>query len=69
MVTDGATEAMSAEEAEFGDERIFDTISAAGGRSASVQLERLVGAVHGWAGAAGCTDDLTVLVLAARQES
>ena len=69
MVTDGATEALSPEEVEFGDERIFDTISAARGRSASVQLERLVGAVHGWAGSAGCTDDLTVLVLEAQQES
>jgi sigma-B regulation protein RsbU (phosphoserine phosphatase) len=69
MVTDGATEAMSPEEVEFGDERIFGTISAVPGRSASVQLERLVGAVHGWVGSAGCTDDLTVLVLEAQRQS
>jgi sigma-B regulation protein RsbU (phosphoserine phosphatase) len=69
MVTDGATEAMSEQEEEFGDERVFDTISGARSRGASVQLERLVGAVHGWAGPAGCTDDLTVLVLEAQQQS
>lgn len=69
MVTDGATEALSPEDVEFGDERIFDIISEARGEGASALLERLVGAVHGWSGSAGSTDDLTALVLKAQQES
>ncbi len=69
MVTDGATEALSPDDVEFGDQRIFDTVSEARGEGAAGLLERLVGAVHRWSGAVGCTDDLTALVLKAQQQS
>ncbi|HLA76821.1 MAG TPA: SpoIIE family protein phosphatase [Vicinamibacteria bacterium] len=69
MVTDGATEASSPQDVEFGDQRIFDNISGGCGQGATALLERLVDAVHTWNGSAGCTDDLTVLVLKAQHES
>ncbi|HSB62193.1 MAG TPA: SpoIIE family protein phosphatase [Vicinamibacteria bacterium] len=66
MVTDGVTEANSPDEREFGDERVCETLRALSGRTASAILEGLVAAVNEWAGAAGCSDDLTALVLRAR---
>ena len=65
MVTDGATEAFSPEDVEFGDDRLTDTLRACGHEPAPVALRRLVEAAQGWAGAAGCSDDLTALVLRA----
>ncbi len=68
-VTDGATEATSAGDIEFGDERISDTILSNRAARAPVLLDRLVEAVHAWNGPAGCSDDLTILVLKAIQET
>jgi sigma-B regulation protein RsbU (phosphoserine phosphatase) len=65
MVTDGATEALSPGEEEFGDERICRVLQAAGPGGAASVLQELVAAVKAWTGPAGCTDDLTALVLKA----
>lgn len=63
VVTDGATEAMSPQDEEFGDERVFEALGRA--ENAQAALERLFEAVHRWSGARGCSDDLTALVLLA----
>jgi sigma-B regulation protein RsbU (phosphoserine phosphatase) len=65
VVTDGVTEAQSPAGDEFGDDRVRRELAAAAGRGAPAVLEGLVAAVDGWAGAAGCTDDLTALILRA----
>jgi sigma-B regulation protein RsbU (phosphoserine phosphatase) len=67
MVTDGATEARSPEEEEFGDERVVDLLCRDAGRPASEILRSLVEAVAAWTGPAGCGDDLTALVLKVQQ--
>jgi sigma-B regulation protein RsbU (phosphoserine phosphatase) len=66
MVTDGVTEANSPDEREFGDERVFEALRSLSVESASTILEGLVAAVNQWTGAAGCSDDLTALILKAR---
>jgi len=65
VVTDGATEASSPEDVEFGDDRVLDALGVAGGREAEEVVTGLVAAVRGWAGPRGCSDDLTALVLRA----
>jgi sigma-B regulation protein RsbU (phosphoserine phosphatase) len=65
MVTDGATEAASPEDVEFGDERLGATLRAGAGEPAAAVLRRIVGAAREWAGPKGCADDLTALVLRA----
>ena len=65
VVTDGATEAASPEDVEFGDDRLLDMLEAATGCEAADVVARLVAAVRGWAGPRGCSDDLTALVLRA----
>ena len=65
VVTDGVTEAQSPAGEEFGDERVRRELVATAGRGAPAVLEGLVAAVDAWAGAAGCTDDLTALILRA----
>jgi sigma-B regulation protein RsbU (phosphoserine phosphatase) len=64
MVTDGATEALSPLEEEFGDERVQSALGQARG-SARELVRALVDAVHLWTGLPGCSDDLTALVLKA----
>jgi serine phosphatase RsbU (regulator of sigma subunit) len=66
MVTDGVTEAASADEREFGDDRVCEALRRLPGGSAPAVLEGLVAAVEEWAGARGLSDDLTALVLKAR---
>jgi sigma-B regulation protein RsbU (phosphoserine phosphatase) len=66
MVTDGVTEANSPEEREFGDEGVCTTLRTLSAGSASAILEGLIESVSEWAGAAGCSDDLTALILKAR---
>jgi sigma-B regulation protein RsbU (phosphoserine phosphatase) len=66
IVTDGVTEARSPDESEFGDERVCEALRGPSGGSASAVLDGLVAAVNEWAGAAGCSDDLTALILKAR---
>jgi sigma-B regulation protein RsbU (phosphoserine phosphatase) len=63
MVTDGATEALSADERELGDERLVESLAAPASASAQEQIQRLIDAVDAWTGGRGCTDDLTALVL------
>ena len=65
MVTDGVTEALSPDDREFGDDRVCEVLRGLPGSSASAVLAGLVQAVNDWAGPAGCTDDLTALVLRA----
>jgi phosphoserine phosphatase RsbU/P len=65
-VTDGVTEAQSPAGEEFGDERVRRVLAETTGRGAAATLAALVAAVDAWAGAAGCTDDLTALILGAR---
>jgi sigma-B regulation protein RsbU (phosphoserine phosphatase) len=66
MVTDGVTEANSPDDREFGDDRVGAVLRTLSRGSASAILEGLVAAVGDWAGAAGCSDDLTALILKAR---
>jgi sigma-B regulation protein RsbU (phosphoserine phosphatase) len=65
MVTDGATEALSPADQEFGDERVCRALREAPDGPAEAVLRRLVEAVDSWTGPAGCSDDLTALVLKA----
>lgn len=65
ILTDGATEALSPAEEEFGDARVVQALEHAGGASATATLEGLFAAVHEWVGPRGCSDDLTALVLTA----
>jgi serine phosphatase RsbU (regulator of sigma subunit) len=65
LLTDGVTEAMSASEAELGDERVGAALQALAGRRASDILAGLVATVDEWAGSRGASDDLTALILKA----
>jgi sigma-B regulation protein RsbU (phosphoserine phosphatase) len=65
VVTDGVTEALNPGGDEFGDERVRRVLAEAAGRGAAASLSDLVAAVDAWTGAAGCTDDLTALILGA----
>ena len=64
-VTDGVTEATDAAGREFGDERVRQTLASCVGAGASETLSELVSAVDAWVGPAGCSDDLTALILRA----
>jgi len=66
MVTDGVTEAMSPDEDELGDDRVFEVLRRLTGGSAATVLGGLVAAVEDWAGARGGSDDLTAMILKAR---
>ncbi len=66
MVTDGATEARSPDDEEFGDERVLATLAAHGRDGAEAALAALFQDVGRWTGPAGCSDDLTAFVLEAR---
>ena len=63
ILSDGATEALSPQEEEFGDARVHAALRPA--TSAKAALEALFAAVHEWVGARGRSDDLTALILAA----
>jgi phosphoserine phosphatase RsbU/P len=64
-VTDGVTEAVDAKGREFGDERVRQVLASREGAGAAETLAALVSAVDAWAGPAGCSDDLTALILRA----
>ena len=66
LVTDGVTEANSPDEREFGDERVVEALRALSGGGADAVLAGLVAAVDRWADDAGCSDDLTALILKSR---
>ncbi len=63
VVTDGVTDAASADEQEFGDERVCEALRRPSPGGAAAVLETLVAAVDAWVGPAGCQDDLTALVV------
>jgi sigma-B regulation protein RsbU (phosphoserine phosphatase) len=63
VVTDGATEALSPEDEEFGDERLIGVLRRCAGDGAEEVLASLFDSVHAWTGDAGCSDDLTALVV------
>jgi sigma-B regulation protein RsbU (phosphoserine phosphatase) len=65
MVTDGATEAVSPDDEEFGEDRLRELIESASGLSAEAVVRRVSERVREWAGPAGCSDDLTLMVLKA----
>ena len=65
MVTDGATEALSPDDEEFGDERLRDLLASASSERAERVVRRVSEGVRTWTGPAGCSDDLTLLVLKA----
>jgi phosphoserine phosphatase RsbU/P len=65
VVTDGVTEALSPGGDEFGDERVRRTLRGQAAQGAAATLASLVAGVDSWAGPAGCTDDLTALILRA----
>jgi sigma-B regulation protein RsbU (phosphoserine phosphatase) len=65
VVTDGATEASSPEDEEFGDQRVHEVLASGRGCGSVEIVSRLVGSVREWAGPRGCSDDLTALVLRA----
>ena len=65
MVSDGVTEACSADDREFGERRLFDSLRSSRGDGAEGVLGAIVDAVHAWTGPAGCGDDLTAVVLKA----
>lgn len=64
-VTDGVTEATDPNGLEFGDERVRQTLAAHAGAGAAAMLSALTEAVDRWTGPAGCSDDLTALILKA----
>jgi sigma-B regulation protein RsbU (phosphoserine phosphatase) len=65
MVTDGATEALSPDDEEFGDRRLRDLLAGAASERAEGVVRRVSDGVRAWAGPAGCSDDLTLLVVKA----
>jgi sigma-B regulation protein RsbU (phosphoserine phosphatase) len=64
-VTDGATEAQDPAGREFGEERVRQALVAQPAAGAAATLAGLIAAVDAWAGPAGCSDDLTALILKA----
>ena len=66
IVTDGVSEAMSADDREFGDDGVAEALGRLRGASASAALDGLVAAVGEWVGARGESDDLTAMILRAR---
>jgi len=65
VVTDGVTEALSPGGDEFGDERVRRVLARSADHGATRALSALVAEVDDWTGTAGCTDDLTALILRA----
>jgi sigma-B regulation protein RsbU (phosphoserine phosphatase) len=65
MVTDGATEALSPDDEEFGDDRVVAALGTSHRAPAARALSHLLTTVEAWTGAMGCTDDLTALLLKA----
>jgi sigma-B regulation protein RsbU (phosphoserine phosphatase) len=62
VVTDGVTETVSAEDEEFGDDRVCASLCASRG-GASSALRDLVSAVEEWTDRPGFGDDLTALIV------
>jgi len=67
MVTDGVTEALSADDEELGDARVLEALQGAPDASAAEVVASLLKVVDSWTGAGGASDDLTALVVQASQ--
>jgi sigma-B regulation protein RsbU (phosphoserine phosphatase) len=67
MVTDGATEALSPDDTEFGDERVAQALCRAAAGASGEALAALVAEIDCWTGPRGCSDDLTILILKAQK--
>jgi len=65
VVTDGVTEASSADDREFGEDGLLRVLRAHPTQGAAAVLDALVRSVRAWTGPAGCSDDLTALVVKA----
>jgi sigma-B regulation protein RsbU (phosphoserine phosphatase) len=65
VVTDGVTEAVSPEDREFGEEGVLGVVRSHLAQGAGALLGGLVRSVRAWAGPAGCSDDVTAVVLKA----
>jgi sigma-B regulation protein RsbU (phosphoserine phosphatase) len=65
IVTDGVTEAASADDREFGDDGVSEALRRLAGGDAAAVLCGLVATVDDWAGDQGMADDLTAMVLKA----
>ncbi len=63
LVTDGVTEALSAEERELGPEGLRQVLRESRATTAQELLEQLVARVESWAGPSGLADDLTAVVV------
>jgi sigma-B regulation protein RsbU (phosphoserine phosphatase) len=63
VVTDGATEAPSPADVEFGDEGVFVALESHVRLPAADVLRGVLGAVRSWTAPAKCADDLTALVV------
>lgn len=61
LYTDGVTEAMNPEGVLFAEERLREVLHAAGAAEPAAIIQSLLNAVHGWAGTAPQSDDITVL--------
>ena len=66
VVTDGVSEAMSPEDREFGDERVWEALRTGAAQPAAAVLAGLVAAVDRWCSPRGDSDDLTAVILRAR---
>jgi sigma-B regulation protein RsbU (phosphoserine phosphatase) len=69
IVTDGVTEAVAPGDVEFGDERVCEALRGLAARSAARVLDGLLASVEGWTAGAGFGDDLTAVILEAREEA
>jgi sigma-B regulation protein RsbU (phosphoserine phosphatase) len=67
IVTDGATEAMTATGEELGDAGVCRALREVKGPTADDVLQTLLRAVERWTGPPGCSDDLTALILKAEE--
>jgi sigma-B regulation protein RsbU (phosphoserine phosphatase) len=67
LVTDGATEALSPAGEELGDGGVCRALRGAARGRAPAILDALLEEVRVWTGPAGCSDDLTVLILKAEE--
>ncbi len=69
IFSDGVSEALNADEEEFEDERILDSIESASDTTAAAQLQHLFSSVKSFTAGAVQNDDVTVLVVGYRGES
>lgn len=64
LYTDGITEAFDAQGRQFGEQRLFDTLAAAGAQAPDVLAKQVMRALSEFTGEAAQSDDLTLLIVA-----